>query len=149
MGTTADTPLTERLRAAAEQGLTEGIAQREDMRARLDEADEDARMLIARLPRIDAVRSTFHVRICDTSVSVYSLGSEEADETYSAIGLEQAIASAERCFASRHGAIRTDGFVRYEVSVEVAGSRLPVDLALWQRFTSQSLASLRKGQKAY
>lgn len=141
---TATDLLTMRVRTAVVADLHAGIAAREATRQRLAEADEDAQALLARLARVDALTSEFEVRIRDTAVSTYSHGAEEADETRSSTGLRVAVKEAEAAFKARHGSIRTDGWVRYEVHVLLAGTRVPVDVSLWQSFTCQSATSLRR-----
>jgi hypothetical protein len=90
----------------------------------------------------DADQLIYDVLIDDRSSMVYS-SKEESYQAHAA-GLETAVKLAEERFERRYGNIRTDGWVRYKVTVRFGSVDLRVPHEAYQAWTKQSLKSLKE-----
>jgi hypothetical protein len=120
--------------AAQDERLREIEARREELR--------DARKAIE---NADANRLIYDVLIDDRSSMAYC--SKEESIWYSTTGLENAVRIAEQRFERRYGNIRTDGWVRYRVTVRFGAVEVRLPHEAYQQLTKQSLESLQKADK--
>lgn len=96
---------------------------------------------------LDVEAGLFKVRIYDPWDGATSIG-HECSCSATERGLARAISSCEREYKRRSGGyIRTDGVLDYSVYVELPSTSFSLAPDLWHTLTSQTLASLKKGNR--